>query len=249
MKVHGTGWVMSVMISLMLAVPGGAFAMMHGMGHGMEEGKGSGMMGPGMHGGPMPGGQMSGEMMPGTMPMIGRGHVTGYASPLDMKEDLKLTPDQTAKLKPIHAEYRKATIRKSAEIKVANLELEELLDAKKIDFAKVEKQAKAVEALKTDLLLYRIKTLQKIQGVLTAEQFEKYRAKARRHMPHGMGPGMGMMGGMGPGMMCPMMQMMQQMMGGMMGPGMMGHGRPQPEKKAPAPEKGAPPAKEDEHKH
>jgi Spy/CpxP family protein refolding chaperone len=206
---------LAVVLLFAVAVP--AYAQ---MGSGMTQGMGSGMSS-GM-------GCMMGGMGPGgSMGMMGSGkggHVMGYASPLDLKDELKLTVEQVAKLKPMHAEYRKAIIRKSAEVKAANIDLEELLSAKAIDYAKVEKQVKATEGLKSGLMLSRVEALKKVQGVLTPEQFEKYREKARRPMGHGAGAGagMGMMGGMGQGMMCPMMKMMMQ--GGMMGQGMMGGG-------------------------
>lgn len=237
----------SAVLAMALSVP--AFAemgpgMMQGMAPGMQGGMG------GMMGGMEPGGSMGMEMMKSGK---AGGHVVGYASPLDLKDELKLTADQVGKLKPIHAEYRKGTIRKSAEVKAANIDLEELISAKPIDYGKVEKQVKAVEALKSGLMLSRVEALKKVQGVLTPEQYDKYREKARRPMGHGAGSGagMGMMGGMGQGMMCPMMQMMQ---GGMMGPGMMGGGmKPpgQPKAKAqepPAAGQQVAPPNEDEHK-
>lgn len=246
MKVIGV----SAVLALVLSVP--AYAQME---PGMMQGMVSGMQG-GM------GGMMGGMEPSGSMGKMGSmrsdqasGQVMGYISPLDLKDELKLTADQVAKLKTIHAEYRKGTIRKSAEVKAANIDLEELLSAKAIDYGKVEKKVKAVEALKSGLMLSRVEALKKVQGVLMPEQFDKYREKARRPMGHGAGSGAGMwmMGGMGHGMMCPMMQMMQ---GGMMGQGMMGGemkspGLSQPKAKAQEPpvagQQVAPP-KEDEHK-
>lgn len=243
----------SAVLALVLSVPAQAQ---------MEQGMGSGMS-PGMRGGMMGGTGPGGSMGTG-MGMMGSGktggHVMGYASPLDLKDELKLTADQVAKLKPMHAEYRKATIRKSAEVKAANIDLEEILGGRPIDYGKVGKQVKAIEALKTDLMLSRVDALKKVQGVLTPEQFDKYREKARRPMGHGaesgagMGAGMGMMGYMGKEMMCPMMRMMME--GGMMGPGMMGGGMKspgqlQPKAKAQEPPvagKQVAPPKEDEHK-
>ncbi|MBI3391679.1 MAG: hypothetical protein HY039_00665 [Nitrospirae bacterium] len=222
----------AAVLVLALAVPVQA-QMEQGMGSGMSPGMRGGMMGGTGSGGSMgTGGTGTGMMGSGKA----GGHVMGYASPLDLKEELKLTADQAAQLKPMHAEYRKATIRKSAEVKAANIDLEELLSAKPIDYAKVEKQVKAIEALKSGLMLSRVDALKKVQGVLT--QFEKYREKARRSTAHG--TGMGMMGCMGKEMMCPMMKMMMEggMMGqGMMGGGMMGGGmapaKPQPKAKEP----------------
>ena len=181
-----------------------------GMGSGMSSGMGC------MMGGMGPGGSM------GMMGSGKGGHVMGYASPLDLKDELKLTVEQVAKLKPMHAEYRKAIIRKSAggqggEHRPGGASV------RQGDRLRQGREAgEGDRGAQSGLMLSRVGGAQEGPGRAHAGQFEKYREKARRPMGHGAGAGagMGMMGGMGRGMMCPMMKMMMQ--GGMMGQGMMG---------------------------
>jgi Spy/CpxP family protein refolding chaperone len=146
--------------------------------------------------------------MPGT-----RGGYGGGPFDIDLlKEQLKLNDDQVAKLKKIRSDYQKEMIKRKANLRIAMLELWETIDAKNLDMGKAEKKVKELEAMQSDLMLYRIKTLQETRKFLTDEQYEQFRElgfRAMRRMMsrHGM-----MGGGMGPGMMG----------GGMMGGPMMG---------------------------
>ena len=124
------------------------------------------------------------------------------------KDRLGLTDEQVEKFAKVRADYRKETIKKQAEIEVAAIELSELLDQKKVDLGQVEKKLRQVESLKTDLALYRIKTLLKTKEFLNEDQFEKLKSQSLRMMQHKMMPG----------------RMGSKMMGsGMTGQGMMGH--------------------------
>ncbi len=145
--------------------------------------------------------QMNPEMrrnmgMPGPW-AYGRG---GHEGPLISlmllwKEQLALTPDQERSLTGLRANYEKEAITRSAEIRVAELELEGLLDQEKVDLTKVESQTKKVALLRADRRLARIKTIEAGKAVLTSDQQEKFRRLARESWTGGMGMGM-----MGPGM-------------------------------------------------
>ena len=92
--------------------------------------------------------------------------VMGYASPLDLKDELKLTVEQVAKLKPMHAEYRKAIIRKSAEVKAANIDLRSFCPPRRSTTPSRE-AGEGDRGLKSGLMLSRVEALKKVQGVLT----------------------------------------------------------------------------------
>ena len=126
------------------------------------------------------------------------------------KERLNLTDDQVAKLKKIRSDYQKEMIKRKANLRVAMLELWEIIDAKNLDMGKAEKKVKELEVMQSDLMLYRIKTLQETRKFLTDEQYEQFRELGFKSMRHMKGRH-GMMGGM-----------MGPMGGGMMGGGMMG---------------------------
>ncbi len=138
-----------------------------------------------------------------------RGGYGGGPFDIDMlKDQLKLNDDQMAKLKKIRSDYQKEMIKRHANMKVAEMELWEILDTKNLDMAKAEKKVKELEGMRSDLMMYRIKALQDTQKFLTPEQYEQFRELGFRAMRgmmgrHGMGGGM-MGGGMGGGMMGPM---------------------------------------------
>jgi Spy/CpxP family protein refolding chaperone len=163
--------------------------------------------------GPGPGGS------PHSGPKRGSSFAHEAFSVESFKEKLDLTDEQVEKFSKIRSDYLKESIKKRAEIKVAGVELFELFDQKKIDQAQIEKKLRQIEALKTDIALFRIKMLFKTQAFLNEDQFEKLKTMTKRMIGHRMMKGKrGMMGsGMGQGRMHDMGQ-------GMMGPGM-GQGR------------------------
>ena len=112
------------------------------------------------------------------------------------KGRLGLTDEQAEKFAKVRSDYRKETIKRQADLQIAGVELSELMNAKKVDLAQVEKKLRQIESLKTDLTLYRIKTLFKTKEFLNDEQFEKLKDQSLRMMQHGL-----MGGGMSPGMM------------------------------------------------
>lgn len=127
------------------------------------------------------------EMMRSMMErMMGRGEPHGRMSLSfpEIKEELKLTKEQIEALKPIEIEYRKVTIKKTADIRVAEIELAALLDQKKPDQAGLKKKVSEMGALQTELMMYRIEALLKLREVLNEEQHERFKALLRQRMEH-----------------------------------------------------------------
>jgi Spy/CpxP family protein refolding chaperone len=181
---------------------------MGGMGGMMGQG---GMMG-GMGG--MGGGMMGGMMGQGGMREGREGRMMSHEGPLitimlEHSQDLGLNPEQEKKLRDLRTEFSKESVRRTADIRVAQIELNALLEQDQWDVAKIEPKVKQLATLQGDLRLARIKTLAAGRAVLTPQQVEKL--KQVGHQMRGM---MMRQGGMGPGMMGP----------GMMGPGMTGPG-------------------------
>jgi hypothetical protein len=109
----------------------------------------------------------------------------------------------------VRGEYQKEAIRRKADIKIAEIELWDLVEKKDATSDQLEKKVREVEGKKTDLRVFRFKQLATLKTILTPEQFEKFRGLGfmmygpGRKMGGGMGRmggGMGMMGG-GMGMM------------------------------------------------
>ncbi len=204
---------------------------------GPGQGMGAGPMGPGMMGGGMGPGMMGQGMGPG---MMGRGPMGPggrRADPedkplisimLQLRQQLGLSAEQVSKLRALRSEFEKEAIRVGAEIRVIEVDLDDLLEQEKVDLGKVEAAIRKEETLRGNQRISRIKTIESGKALLTVEQRDKLKKALEA------GPGMGMMGQgqpmggspMGMGMMGPggqgqgmMMgpQMMQQMMGGGMG--------------------------------
>jgi Spy/CpxP family protein refolding chaperone len=148
-----------------------------------EKGRGWGMpmshrmqgMGPGNCDGWM---AMSGER-----PMMGMGM---------MISNLGLDEKQTAEFRAIHLTMKKERIQKNAEIRIAELELRELLDSDPVDMKAAEAKVKQIESLRSDLKMLHIRTHEKVKAMLTPEQKKK--------LDSFMGMGYGMRRGMGRGM-------------------------------------------------
>jgi len=126
-------------------------------------------------------------------------------TPENLKERLGLSDDQVTKLKELRSTYLKDTTTQGAKVRVAEIELNDLLDAAKPDAAKVEKKVREMESLRSELTLSRVRYLLKASDFLTPEQFKKFRAMTMgrmmgashapmKKMDHGMampgGPGM-----------------------------------------------------------
>jgi Spy/CpxP family protein refolding chaperone len=125
---------------------------------------------------------------------------SGEASSMESYKDrLGLTDEQAEKFAKVRSDYRKETIKKQADLQVAGVELSELMNEKKVDLGQVEKKLRQIESLKTDLAMYRIKTLFKTKEFLNDAQFEKLKTQSLRMMQHGMMGGR-MEGEMSPGM-------------------------------------------------
>jgi Spy/CpxP family protein refolding chaperone len=128
-----------------------------------------------------------------TMGMEGYGGRHGTPFDVDMfKERLQLTDEQMDKLRKLRTDYRKEMIKRKANLRIAELELWELMESKNIDMARTEKKVKDIGAMQADLMLYRIKVLQETRKFLSEEQYEQFRDLGFRSMQrmmgrHGMG--------------------------------------------------------------
>jgi Spy/CpxP family protein refolding chaperone len=140
-----------------------------------------------------------GMMMPGQMGHDQAGMMARMSAE-NLKQRLGLSDDQVAKIKEVRRNYLKDTVMQTAKVRVAELELNDLLDDKKLDAAKIEKKVKEMESLRGELTLMRVRSLLKTADFLTPEQFEQFRSMTTRRMG---GAGMGSKGGMERGKMGP----------------------------------------------
>jgi Spy/CpxP family protein refolding chaperone len=187
----------------------------------------SGMMGQGSM--DQPGGMRespprgpSGMMGSETMEMMEGGGMGGHMGMMEpgpmlrmLTTELSLSEGQEKQLKDIMYQAAKTSIKQRADVRVAELELQQLLDADPVEMGKVEAKLKDIEGLRTALRLNLIKAHEQAKGVLSPEQRQKFE-RIHDRLP-------GMRGMMGEGGMGRMEMMGPQMRSGMSGGGTEGH--------------------------
>lgn len=89
------------------------------------------------------------------------------------RERLGLSAAQVKTLEQLRNDFQKESIRKDADLRVAEMDLNGLLGAEKIDMPKVEAKVREIERLRTDLRLARIRTIEKGKDLLTTDQRKK----------------------------------------------------------------------------
>jgi len=136
-----------------------------GQGCGMGQMGAGAAMGRGMMCGPMGQGMAGG--------MCKQGCAGSY---LKCAEMLELTQRQIGELKAICSAAKKAMIRKQADIKVAEAELNEIMNDDVLDFAKAKAKITEISDLKASIQIDRLTNMQKAQRVLTADQLKQCKA-------------------------------------------------------------------------
>jgi len=98
----------------------------------------------------------------------------GYVNALiRFANNIGLTADQVAKLKSIASSFEKESAKAGADLRVANVELREMLDRKDANIADIEAKVKQVESLESSLMLSMIKAQIEARNLLTDEQLNK----------------------------------------------------------------------------
>lgn len=180
-------WWLLAAVGLLGALPASA-QMMGGMGGGMMQGSGGmgHMMG------------QSGERMRGEHMDMAHPHEGAQVTiMLHHRQELNLTPEQVQKLQELRTAFAKESERRTAEIRIGEIDLDSLLQQDRWDPAKIEGTVKQLGTLRTDLRLARLKTIEAGRAVLTPEQLQKLRQVGHRMgmMHRGMGTqGMGQQG-------------------------------------------------------
>ena len=88
-------------------------------------------------------------------------------------EMMGLTDDQMIKMKPIHFEMQKKQARYKADLKIAKIELMEIMEKKDFDLEKATAEAKKIEGIRTAHHLEMFKAMKEMRTILTDDQFEK----------------------------------------------------------------------------
>jgi Spy/CpxP family protein refolding chaperone len=122
---------------------------------------------------------------------------------VDMFKKLGLDEKQKEAIRAIHLRTKKEIIKKKADIKVAKIELQEILSKDPVDMTAAEAAVKKSEGLKSEMKMMHIKAMEEIKSNLNADQKKEFSSMIShmmmKHemMSHGMRHGM--RGGMGDG--------------------------------------------------
>jgi hypothetical protein len=92
---------------------------------------------------------------------------------LSHREKLGLSADQVRQLERLRDDFQRESIRKDADQRIAELDLERLLEGPSVDMARVEAKIREIEKLRADLRLARIRAVEKGKEQLTPEQRAK----------------------------------------------------------------------------
>ncbi len=93
---------------------------------------------------------------------------------------LGLDEKQKEAIKENESRATKDTIRKRADLEVANVELRDILDKEPVDLNAAEAKLKKIESLLTDIRLSHIKAMEEVKAKLTPEQKKKFKEAMER---------------------------------------------------------------------
>ncbi|MBU0675327.1 MAG: hypothetical protein KJ950_11845 [Proteobacteria bacterium] len=96
--------------------------------------------------------------------------ITGHL--VHMVHLLDLTDEQKKAIETIHFAHRKNVVRKTADIDITEIELQEILANEPIKIEAAEKKIRAQASLGADLEILRLKTNEAIKATLTHEQLK-----------------------------------------------------------------------------
>lgn len=140
-----------------------------------DEGTGAGGHRPGMQGGRHHGGwqRNMGHSQRGSH---GRHRPSFIGMLLRNQQQLGLTAQQVDSLRKMGMDARRAEIRRSADRKIAQVDLMSLRFSDPVDMGKVEAKVREIEKLKGDGTIARFRTAEAAKAQLTPEQKEKLKA-------------------------------------------------------------------------
>ena len=92
---------------------------------------------------------------------------------IEHADAMGLTDDQIMKMKPVHREMQKKQARFKADLKIAEIELMEIMEVKDFDLEKASSAVKKITEIKTAHHLEMLKAMKEMRTILTDEQFKK----------------------------------------------------------------------------
>lgn len=122
-----------------------------------------------------------GPMMMGMGNMDMMGEMMGMC--LIQAEKMGLTDDQIMKMKPGHSEMQKKQARFKADLKIAEIELRDIMEVKDFDLEKASAAVRKIGEIKVAHHLEMLKAMKEMRAIVTDEQFKNM----KKMMPMQMG--------------------------------------------------------------
>ena len=111
--------------------------------------------------------RLSSSRTPGERPLI--------SLMLRNREKLGLSDDQVRRMEQLRTDFEKESIRKEADLRVAEMDLDALLEAPNVEVGKAEAKVREIEKTRADLRIARIRAIEKAKELLTPDQRKKLR--------------------------------------------------------------------------
>ena len=106
-------------------------------------------------------------------------------------DKIGLSEEQKKKVTPLHQEMQKKQIRFQADLKIAQLEMKQIMEPKDFDLEKAMAASKKTEDIKSAYHQEMLKAMKEVRSIFTEEQYKKLRALMPMNMGDGK-PGKGM---------------------------------------------------------
>jgi len=119
----------------------------------------------------------------------GMGHMDMMGGMMDMciknSENIGLSEEQTKKITPLHNQMQKKQIRFQADLKIAQLEMKEIMEPKDFDIEKAKAATNKMESMKSAHHLEMLNTMKEVRSIFTEEQYKKMKSLMPMHMGAG----------------------------------------------------------------
>jgi hypothetical protein len=102
---------------------------------------------------------------------------------LSHREELGLSSGQVQTLEGLRAKFQKEAIRAEADLRVAEMDLSQLLSKEPADMTAVEAKIREIEKRRADLRVARVRAIESGRAVLSADQREKLRTLLAEQQP------------------------------------------------------------------
>jgi heavy-metal resistance protein len=102
---------------------------------------------------------------------------------LSHREELGLSSGQVQTLEGLRAQFQKEAIRADADLRVAEMDLSQLLSKEPADMTAVEAKIREIEKRRADLRVARVRAIESGRAVLSADQREKLRTLLAEQQP------------------------------------------------------------------